>query len=233
MANKGHALSRDELIRILTAYSGWTTTNGAADGSTLIDNKLIGRNQFVPNKTILIGSGDARDETQRATVFDDTTGEITVDPPFNAQIVAGTLFRIINLPTGSSLAAILDTVLAIFNLVNAMLILEETGGVVTTTGPGTEDVVYINDDPAGVFKPKVVKINFTNQTAAEIVVVRTHYRNEAGGGPIKDDEVAFAGVQDPLLKNVTLQPNRFGVNVTIERTAGVAKAYKWEVFTES
>jgi len=233
MANKAHALSRDELIKILTAYSGWTTTNGAAGGSTLIDDKLIGRNQFVPNKTILIGSGDARDETQRATVFDDTTGKITVDPAFNAQILAGTLFRIINLPTGSSISEILTIVLATFDLVNAMLILEETGGVVTTTGPGTEDVVYINNNPAGVFKPKVVKINFTNQTAAETVVVRTHHRDEDGGGLIKDSEVAFAGVQDPLLKNITLQPNRFGVDVTIERTAGVAKAYRWEVFTES
>ncbi len=118
----------------------------------------------------------------------------------------------------------------IFALVNAMLTLQETGGTVTTTGPGTEDVIYTNAAPAGVFEPKNVQIDFTAQTAAETVVVRVYYRIRSGGGPVMKDEVAFAGVITPKLKNVNLEPNRFGVTVTMERTAGAAKSYDWAVF---
>lgn len=229
MAGKGHALARDELIRVLTVYVGTTTGLGAADGSTLIDSGLIGVNDFVTNKTILIMSGDAIKETKAATVFNPATGGITVDPPFSAQIITGTLFRIINLSAGSSLAIIIDVLTASFDLINAMLVLTETGGTVTTTGG--EDDVYINDAPAGVYDPQKVRIDFSNQTAAETVVVRTYYRISpaVGANLIKKDEVTFAGVQDPALINVELEPCRYGIRVSMERTAGGAKDYDWEV----
>ena len=120
----------------------------------------------------------------------------------------------------------------LFAMVNAILTLTETGGTVTTTGPGTEDVIYINAAPAGVFEPAVVQIDFTNQTAAETVVVRVYYRiNPTVVAMVLKDEVAFVGLQDPELKNVDLEPNRFGVQVTIENTAGgPAIAYDWAVF---
>ncbi|GAH84543.1 unnamed protein product, partial [marine sediment metagenome] len=147
MAGKGHALARDELIRVLTVYTGYTTANGAADGSTLLDSGLIGVNDFITNKTILIMSGAARHETKEATVFNPITGEITISPAFNAQIAVGTLFKIINIPAGSSLSIIIAILTASFDLVNAELVLTETGGTVTLTAPGTEDDVYINDAP--------------------------------------------------------------------------------------
>jgi len=211
---------------------GVATAIGAVTGTTLV-SEILTAFPSLSGKLVQIMSGTAFG-CERVATHVAGANTIAVIDPFTdntgavVQIPAGTYFCVKELagdPGGH--------LLRIFNLVNAMLILEETGGVVTTTGPGTEDVVYINNNPAGVFKPKVVKINFTNQTAAETVVVRTHHRDEDGGGLIKDSEVAFAGVQDPLLKNITLQPNRFGVDVTIERTAGVAKAYRWEVFTES
>ncbi|GAI70765.1 unnamed protein product, partial [marine sediment metagenome] len=62
MVSKGHALSRDALVRTLTAYSGITTEDGEADGTTLVDSNLISRNDFITDKTILIMSGDAKDE---------------------------------------------------------------------------------------------------------------------------------------------------------------------------
>jgi hypothetical protein len=97
------------------------------------------------------------------------------------------------------------------------------------TTDGNEQDLYINNAPAGVFDPKIVQIDFTNQTAGETVVIREYYRIKSGGGMVKMDEVTFAGVQDPLLKNVTLEENRFGVKVTIQRTALVAdRAYDWE-----
>ena len=99
MTSKGHALSRDALIRTLTAYSGITTADGAFDGTaTLIDSNLIGRNDFIREKTILIMSGDAKDEDKGATEFDNTDGKITLQGTgFSHQIKAGTIFRVLNI----------------------------------------------------------------------------------------------------------------------------------------
>ena len=119
------------------------------------------------------------------------------------------------------------TIANIFSAVNAILTLTETGGTLTTDGAVQN--LYINETPAGVFAPKIVQIDFSNQTAAETVVVRENYRIKSGGGYIEKDAVIFTGLQDPLLKNIKLEENRFGVKVTIEKTAGANKDYDWEV----
>ncbi len=101
MVSKGHALSRDALVRTLTSYQGITTADGAFDGTaTLIDSNLIGRNDFISEKTILIMSGDAKDEDKGATAFDTSDGKITLQGTgFSAQIKAGTIFRVLNIST--------------------------------------------------------------------------------------------------------------------------------------
>lgn len=113
----------------------------------------------------------------------------------------------------------------IFDIVNAMLELQETGGTITTDG--TEQIVYRNDRPMGVFEPRVVQIDFTNQTAAEIIVVRTYYRSRVAGGFIQAAARTFAGAQDPALRDIELKPNRHGVRVSMQRTAGGALDYDW------
>ena len=115
-------------------------------------------------------------------------------------------------------------------IIEALGVLTETGGELTTDG--TEQNVYINNLPAGVFRPICVKIDFTNQTVTETVVLRTYYRikRAVDGGVLRlQDTVTFAGPQDPVLVNIDLEPNRFGVSVTIEKTAGTNRAYDWEV----
>ena len=108
----------------------------------------------------------------------------------------------------------------------AILTLTETGGTLTTDG--TEQNMYINNAPAGVFAPRQIFIDFTNQTAGETLVVREYYRIKSGGDLIKLSETTYAGVQDPLLKHIELKENRFGVKVTAELTAGANQDYDWE-----
>ena len=119
---------------------------------------------------------------------------------------------------------------AIAALVEAEAILEETGGTLTTDG--TEQNVYINNAPAGVYEPRWFNINFTNHTVTETVVIRTYYRNVAGGGWVRDDNEPVVGVPVNLLLSVQLNPTRFGVRITVEKTAGTNRAYVWEVFYE-
>lgn len=127
-----------------------------------------------------------------------------------------------------------NTYNAVVALSDSLLTLTETGGTVTTDG--TEQNVYINNAPSGVYTPKIFKIDFTNQTAGETVVLRVYYRIKSGGDLIKqtlDATYTYAGVQDPLLVNLDLEDNRYGVKVTIEKTGGANKAYDWEVVYKS
>lgn len=95
MQNRAHALAREELVRTLAAYSGTTTADGSSNKNTLIDSALIGKNDFLTGKSVLIMSGDAQYETAGITDFDSTTGEITFTP-LSVQIVAGVYFRVLN-----------------------------------------------------------------------------------------------------------------------------------------
>jgi len=236
MENRGHALGRYELLRVLTAYQGITTANGAADGSTLIDSNLVGRNDFVTGKTILIMFGNALDEDLGAVGFAPLTGTISVEPVgFKSQIVAGVTYRILNLSSVETKISVIIALLgsggAIYDMLNAILTLTESSGTVTTTGPGTEDNVYINNAPAGVFKPILVILDTSDLAGGETVTVRTYYRIRAGGtARLMGVPVIFAGVQTEPHKDIELRPNRFGIVVTIEGTAGVV--YDWEVHYE-
>ena len=121
-------------------------------------------------------------------------------------------------------------VMVIRTKTDAMTSLTETGGILTTDG--TEQTIYINELPSGVFRPVCLKINFTNHTAAETVVLREYYRNRVGGAYVRQDEVSYVGVPANLEIEVTLSDNRFGFKVTIEKTAGANRDYEWAVFSE-
>ena len=116
MTSKGHALSREELVRVLTAYSGITTADGNVGRTTLVDDNLNGRNDFVAGKTILIMSGAAKDEDRGATTFSSADpATITVSPAFSARIMAGTIFRIVNISSVETLLLILLGATGVFH----------------------------------------------------------------------------------------------------------------------
>ena len=129
----------------------------------------------------------------------------------------------------SNTTSVISIIKKIYDLVVGIiaqfLTLIEAGGTVTTDG--TEQNVYINNAPAGVYYPKRVKIDFTNHTATETVILREYYRVKSGGNLIKADEVAYVGVQDPALIVIDLKENRYGVKVTMEKTVGTNRAYDY------
>lgn len=119
----------------------------------------------------------------------------------------------------------------IFALVNAILTTTETGGTVNTAALGTEYTIYENDSPGGVFEPMKVMIDFSAQDVAETVVVRLYYRiRPSPAAKILKDQIVFEGVQGLPLKNIELEPNRYGLRVSIQRNAGIAQDYPWAVY---
>lgn len=139
-----------------------------------------------------------------------------------------------NLPTDvdalTVAVAAVDTVVdAIRTTTDALEVLTETGGTLTTDG--TEQNVYVNNAPDGVYVPEYVGIDFTNHTATETVVIRQYRRFKSGGDWIKIDEsLPITDLPDPAGIDIELKPNRYGIKVTMEKTAGTNRAYDWEVF---
>ena len=122
---------------------------------------------------------------------------------------------------------LITNVRIILAAVNALAVLEETGGTILTDG--TEQNVYVNEAPAGVFRPMCVKIDCTNQTAIDTIVIRTYYRIEPAGAYVLQDTLTFAGAVSPELLNIELEPNRYGIRVTLEQTVSSQIEYTWEV----
>ncbi|GAG53559.1 unnamed protein product, partial [marine sediment metagenome] len=180
------------------------------------------------NQEVVILSGNCKGQS-RDIEGTTTGGEVNVATAFDHVIASGVSFLILTMkPVIAEVADIRINTDAIRAITDAEPILEETGGTLTTDG--TEQNVYVNEAPSGVYRPVCVKIDFTNQTVTETVVLRTYYRITPGGGYVQQDPVTYLGVVDPALINVDLEPNRYGIKVTIAKTAGTNRAYDWETF---
>jgi len=119
---------------------------------------------------------------------------------------------------------------AIQAIVEAEGILEETGGTITTDG--TVQTVYINNAPAGVYEPRRLIIDFANQTVTETIRILVNYRITAGGPWVIDDREPIVGVPVNAGIAIDLEPTRYGIWITIEKTVGTNRDYDWEVFYE-
>ena len=122
-----------------------------------------------------------------------------------------------------------DTVVdAIRVVTDATPVLEETGG--TITSDDSEQDVYINNAPEGVYVPNYVSIDFSNNTVAQSAVIKQYRRYKTGGDWILIDESdPIVGLPDPAGIDIELKPNRYGIKVTLDVT-GASKTYDWTAF---
>ena len=181
-------------------------------------------NDYFKGHLLMPLTGDCRYQPRPISAYVAATGVFTLDEPFSQ--LPGTVPYLI-LTAGYPYQRLTD----IINLVNAILVTTETEGTITTTG-GVQDV-YINNAPAGVYEPKIVKIDLTALAVAETVQVRTYYRYRTAGGWIMEDDVTYAGVQAEPSKPVRLDPNRWGIWVTLQRLAGAPRNHDWYVVYRS
>jgi len=103
---KASSLSVQELLASVVAYEGVTTADGAVGKTTLIDSALIGLNDFITGKTIILLDGNSYREDRLATVFDPATGTITFTA-LSARVLAGTSYLILNVTSGASFVTLL------------------------------------------------------------------------------------------------------------------------------
>lgn len=123
----------------------------------------------------------------------------------------------------------------IYDFLNSVLTLSETGGTITTDG--NLQTIYIEASPLGVQKFKTFVINLDNMIGGDTIELHFNYRITPGGNLEPEDYDAPTGIDGGLtnevLKRYELMPNRYGMSITIQRTAGGDNDYDWEIFTES
>ena len=146
-----------------------------------------------------------------------------------AASIAGTLSLMRYMKGALGATWTVESLKAIYDLVDAILDLTETGGTLGATGG--EDTIYLNNAPASVFEPRRVSIDLGNMQAGDTVQIRVYERIINGGALILMAGGAlllYTGVQT-INFSFPLNPNRWGFHVTLEQTAGVNRNYDWEV----
>lgn len=233
----------DDLLSIVNtrngslAFAGYCPLGMAASTTTVKCPNLAGFENDVFNNHYYMwvirnanSLGAAPDDEYRLiTDYVSSTGVFTVNA-FSANVEASDVVLVVH----ESIIDILDTVNGIYDIVNSILITSETGGTVTTTG--TEQDLYINNIPAGAYKPIVLNLDCTNMVAGDAITLKCYKRVSATGNLIQDEELSYIGAQVPALKEITLSPTRHGIRTTITRIAAAAggdKAYTWDVLVDA
>jgi hypothetical protein len=139
MPNVAVPLNRAELVSAVRAYHGYTTRDGDPAGITLVDSSLIGRNDFVTGRSIMILSGNCNLEMQSSSTFDPYTGTITL-PAFSQQILAGTMYQILVGGGGGGSSTTSPTLDAVY-----LNTLEGVAGTAAGIGTATNPVNNITD----------------------------------------------------------------------------------------
>lgn len=160
----------DEVIEVhesLITHAGETTADGNVGGTTLIDATLIGTNNFVTNKTILILSGARIRETRTASGFNPATGQITVAPAFTGQVLRAVKFFIMG-GTGGGGGGAVSSMTPVSNVVAA-----NWNSGVATSGLAGADLVTIgaNDTNAKLWSA-IVSIRAL--TPAAVITIRMY-----------------------------------------------------------
>ena len=133
-------------------------------------------------------------------------------------------------------ATLVDDVRNVREIVDAELTLQSTHGTITSAAGALD--IYINEAPLGSYKCLHLFVDLDNMDQDDTVEFRVYYRIAPAGGLQLQDYQTYTGVDGGLANSkkliaIDLYPCRFGVEVTIQRTAGEDRAYDWQVFVEN
>jgi len=126
----------------------------------------------------------------------------------------------------------------LFDMLNSVLTLQETGGEHTPSNLNVEEAIYLENSPLGVFRPLRMYINLDNMIAGDTIEVREYYRIDPAGNLELADYATYTGIDGGLTNGkklivLDLTENRYGFKVTLEQTAGTERAYTWEYIGEA
>jgi len=117
----------------------------------------------------------------------------------------------------------------------ALLKMSSTGG--TLTADGTEQTLYYDDEPLGVFKPTCLVIDLDNMAGGDTIEIKVYHRLKDAGSLQQIYYTAYTGADGGLSNGnvaacIDLCCNRHGYRITLNQTAGTNRDYDWELFLE-
>ena len=116
---------------------------------------------------------------------------------------------------------------------SAELTIQSTGGTLTTDG--SEQTLYQDDEPLGIWIPEVLIIDLDDMGAGETVEVKVYHRLSDGGGLQLFQYQAWTGADGSLANSrkvdvLALYANRHGWLISFELTAGSNIDVPWELY---
>ncbi len=131
--------------------------------------------------------------------------------------------------------AVDETVDEIQEQANAELVLSSVGG--TLTADGNVQVLYVDDEPLGCFKPLTLYVDLDEMIVGDTIVIYHNHRINDSPAILKATHYwTYTGVDGGLTNTkiavMELTPNRHGFQVTLQQTGGVMRDYPWELFFE-
>lgn len=210
---KAGGVAPEGQVRKITAYnttSGEFTFTDAFTANVDVDDEVL----IVHESLVVLGRNDADNTIDTSLVVANADGSILERlEDIKDHVHSGTNVEdeVIGLPFSKSIVSSLTA----------------------ADATGTENELF-SHVPIGVAKPQTLKINLDNMVAGDAIVVRVYYRYASGGTWIQEDYQPYAEVDGGLANgsksiSVNLDPNPYGVRVTLAQTSGTARAFGWFV----
>jgi len=221
----------DRIAFIQSLIQTNSTVNGATGTVDKFDTNLTEASNDHYNNHVLMFTGGALAGQSRLIIeYDGTTKEVTVHPSLTETPADTDAFVIFTGGYQGALRTGSKGLQQIFDLIDQLFNLGRVGDVTTTDG--TNQTVFIVDNPDFPFTLTKFIIDGTNNAAGDTVEIKVYYRITEGGNYILESTTSMIGDISPDLVVVELQPNTFGVKISLEKTAGVNRAYNWECYFE-
>jgi len=103
-----------DLIKSIVVYKGVATADGDLNCDSIVCSELIGAPDFLTNKSIVILSGANMFMDQIIYSFDNITGTIWTNS-FPSQVLSGTTFCVLAIPTSNAFSNLLSNMSNIFS----------------------------------------------------------------------------------------------------------------------
>jgi hypothetical protein len=212
------------LVQTIGAISGTPTVN------FFVTDLTEATNDHYNGCFIIITSGALAGQASLIVDYDGATKSITVDPVFIETPVTASTFIIVNNPLGA-LRTGSKGLEQIYDLNDSLPIkLNRIGDTITTTA--SEANLYISDAPEYNFEPYKLIVDLTNMANGDTILIKEYYRIKSGGNYILKRTYTYNDIQSPSLDSINLEPNIYGVKLTVQRTAGSDKALDIEIWSK-
>ena len=119
---------------------------------------------------------------------------------------------------------------AIHDEVTEILDLDQAVANIAVTD--TETTLYLDNAPTKILNGVSIKIDTSVIEAADTYDFKVYYRIASGGTLKASGKATKAGVQSEPIYIIALEPYRYGMKITAQRTGGTNRTFPIEIIRE-